>query len=1098
MHASFIASRVASRSPSRPVARLARARRDMGHGTSRYFAPIRARLSRARYDDDDDDDDDDARRVTRRVTRRATRANANARPRSVSPMSTVSSSSSSEEAAAEEANEGRNARASPSPREPTRRRRRRRDGSNANARARASPSSPEAKAVRARERMRKFIARGSKANERSRYDYRSRAKGVMGFEKFSDDDEDSAAGDEDSWMVDEEEEEVDEEGEEEGDDGEEDDEDAFGARRRRRKRTNPFESGEDEENEAPEPTRRRLIRKMDVSDARDEKTAKTAKTKTPEKRSSARVKTQRAKKSREAAQHAESLMKSSLDDVMLRQEEQDRLSNESASSATDDDDGFIVDDDGENEDEDEVMNVTPRKKRLSLGAHVDEALRSDDGPALIRALARLDEVPRQGRVLISAAAYNASSVVPMLLGKGIRIDGALGKRGDARVHLDDVSEALHAACERGHVDFVHAVRNCIGLAQFCRGGPAGGWPRNACGGTLVHSAANNEAASAECVAAAIMAESSSGDNSKMALPSWTTLDDDAQGGRTALMIAVSAGDGWENCVAELVRDIKRFGPAKTRAVLQLKEPRNGCTAIHFAASSGAVKLLQIFISECEASVNAKDYASATPLHYASMVGKTEAVRLLLHHHADRLARDESGWIPLLYANFHSERDAVLELLRERVVPQLEMMCASARGDATEKTVQQVQKVFELLATIPEYYDSINECVARDRATVFPIIEILRASNIMSILDMKNRLAILRTNYVQPAVSYSTGFKVTKQGDLWKSLVRRYQSNKTMFLGSSVSCSYEAYGSSGPGVTRDVFTSIAKELCDADLEHVQLFEQDDAQTYVLKRGLDRASRKMELVMFGEVMALVLLNCKNALLPIPFSSLFMRRVLSSSEKEFSLDGLENAYPQEVKSIRYVLECDDPETLETLSLSFTDEKGVLVDVTSANRARFASSKRREMTQRIIDDDSASDIRDGLLHVLQPAALGMLSPEEFILAVCGSHDIDVDEWRRFADAPSSQQLSWLWNIVGRMKTDEKALLLQFSTGSALVPVGGFAKLSPRWSVHFNEYMSAAKLPTTSTCFNTMNCPKYPSEEIFEQRLMTAIRHGAAGFAFG
>ena len=126
-----------------------------------------------------------------------------------------------------------------------------------------------------------------------------------------------------------------------------------------------------------------------------------------------------------------------------------------------------------------------------------------------------------------------------------------------------------------------------------------------------------------------------------------------------------------------------------------------------------------------------------------------------------------------------------------------------------------------------------------------------------------------TNYVQPAARYSTWLKVTKQGDLWKSLVRRYQSNKTIFLGSSVSCSYEAYGSSGPGVTRDVFTSIAKELCDADLEHVQLFEQDDAQTYVLKRGLDRASRKMELVMFGEVMALVLLNRKNALLPIPFS-------------------------------------------------------------------------------------------------------------------------------------------------------------------------------------------------------------------------------------
>ena len=123
--------------------------------------------------------------------------------------------------------------------------------------------------------------------------------------------------------------------------------------------------------------------------------------------------------------------------------------------------------------------------------------------------------------------------------------------------------------------------------------------------------------------------------------------------------------------------------------------------------------------------------------------------------------------------------------------------------------------------------------------------------------------------------------------------------------------------------------------------------------------------------------------------------MRRVLSSSEKKFSLDELENAYPQEVKSIRYILECDDPETLESLSLSFTDEKGVLVDVT-ANRSALRVASRLEMTQRIIDDDSASDIRDGLLHVLKPAALGMLSLEEFILAVCGSHDIDVDEWRR------------------------------------------------------------------------------------------------------
>ena len=913
----------------------------------------------------------------------------------------------------------------------------------------------------------------------------------MGFEKFSDDDADPPSSDENSWMVDDEDEDEDEddENDDDGSDDGEDDEGAVGARHRRRKRTNPFESDEEEEEKkAPAPTRRRLIRKTDLSEMRDEKAT--------EKRSSARVKTQRAKKSQEAAHHAESLMKSSLDDVMLRQEEEDRLSNES--SVSEEEDGFIVYDEEQNQGEDEVVNVTPRKKRLSLGADVDEALQSDDGPALVRALARLDEVPRPGRVLISAAAYNASSAVPLLLGKGMRIDGALGKRGDARVHVVDVSEALHAACERGHADFVHAVRKYVGMAQFCRGGAAGGWPRNACGGTLVHSAANNETASAECVRAAIMAESSSDVDSKTELPSWTTLDDDEQGGRTALMIAVSAGDGWENCVAELLGDIKRFGPEKTRAVLLIKEVRNGCTAVHLAASSGAVKSLQLFITECASSVNAQDYESATPLHYASMVGKTEAVQLLLRHDADRLARDKSGWIPLLYANFHSERDAVLELLRSQVVDQIRMMVDIARGDAPEENVSQVRAVFELLATIPEYYDSINQCIAKDRSTGFTIIDMLRASNIISILDYPNRLAMLRENHPLPTLKDFTKIRVTKQGDVWNSLMRQYNSDDALFLARDVSCSYDAYQSYGPGVTRDVFTSIAKELCDADAGgSAQLFEQDDAQTYVLKRGSGRASRKTELVMFGELMALVLLKGNNVLLPIPFSTLFMRRVLSVAEKDFSLDELQNAYPQEIKSIRYVLDCDDP---ETLSLSFTDEKGVLVDVTSANRARFASSKRRELTQRIIDDDSASDIRAGLLHVLRPAALGMLSPEEFILAVCGSHDIDVDEWRRFASSPGSfrEQLAWLWNIVGRMQTSEKALLLQFSTGSALLPVGGFAKLSPRWSVVFSDHLSNRNLPTTATCFNTMNCPKYPSEEIFQQRLMTAIRHGAAGFAFG
>jgi hypothetical protein len=41
-----------------------------------------------------------------------------------------------------------------------------------------------------------------------------------------------------------------------------------------------------------------------------------------------------------------------------------------------------------------------------------------------------------------------------------------------------------------------------------------------------------------------------------------------------------------------------------------------------------------------------------------------------------------------------------------------------------------------------------------------------------------------------------------------------------------------------------------------------------------------------------------------------------------------------------------------------------------------------------------------------------------------------------------SDQIITWFWDIVSRLKEEEKALLLKFSTGSPCVPIGGFASL--------------------------------------------------------
>jgi len=44
-----------------------------------------------------------------------------------------------------------------------------------------------------------------------------------------------------------------------------------------------------------------------------------------------------------------------------------------------------------------------------------------------------------------------------------------------------------------------------------------------------------------------------------------------------------------------------------------------------------------------------------------------------------------------------------------------------------------------------------------------------------------------------------------------------------------------------------------------------------------------------------------------------------------------------------------------------------------------------------------------------------------------------------------SDEVVRWLWKLIKSLKEEEKALLLQFATGSPCLPVGGFSELKVR-----------------------------------------------------
>lgn len=149
-----------------------------------------------------------------------------------------------------------------------------------------------------------------------------------------------------------------------------------------------------------------------------------------------------------------------------------------------------------------------------------------------------------------------------------------------------------------------------------------------------------------------------------------------------------------------------------------------------------------------------------------------------------------------------------------------------------------------------------------------------------------------------------------------------------------------------------------------------------------------------------------------------------------------------------------------------------------------------------------------------------------DFQLLVCGTGEVSVVDWRAHALVNGSGRefervLGWFWAAVTNFSTEERARLLQFTTGCSQLPPGGFQvsfivyryryfylfyfnninlkiysqiqDLSPRFQLVAAPTFGA--LPTAHTCFNQLCLPDYDSYEQFVNALLWAINEGSEGF---
>ena len=176
----------------------------------------------------------------------------------------------------------------------------------------------------------------------------------------------------------------------------------------------------------------------------------------------------------------------------------------------------------------------------------------------------------------------------------------------------------------------------------------------------------------------------------------------------------------------------------------------------------------------------------------------------------------------------------------------------------------------------------------------------------------------------------------------------------------------------------------------------------------------------------------------------------------------------------------------------------------VTEKNKAEYVDLYARYKLAKAEGlEEGIRSFRRGMADVVPSSCLDIFAAQELELLLCGMPAIKVEEWKASAIysgnhrdglpfGPDSPLALWFWQIVEALPQAECALLLKFSTGSAMVPSQGFEHLmglsgEQRFTIALMPH-GDERLPTASTCFNLLKLPDYSSKAILEERKLLLL----------
>ncbi|KAG7164827.1 ubiquitin-protein ligase E3A-like isoform X1 [Homarus americanus] len=376
-----------------------------------------------------------------------------------------------------------------------------------------------------------------------------------------------------------------------------------------------------------------------------------------------------------------------------------------------------------------------------------------------------------------------------------------------------------------------------------------------------------------------------------------------------------------------------------------------------------------------------------------------------------------------------------------------------------------------------YYDNRIRMYSERRISIYQqVIEGMPANPYL-------KLRIRRDHIIDDALVELEMVALENPGDLKKQMVVEFEGEQGIDEG---------------GVSKEFFQLIVEQIFNPD--YAMFCLNNETRTFWFNPNCFESDAQFTLV--GIVLGLAIYN--NVILDVHFPPVMYKKLCS---KPGSFHDLREWNPTLYRSLVELLEYEGEDMedvfMQTFRVGYQDVFGTSLThdlKTDGDNILVSQSSKHEFVELYADfllnkmvERQFRAFRRGFNMVTDDSPLANLfRPEELELLVCGSQHYDFMELMKSAEydggyTSETSIIQAFWELVHDMSTEDKKKLLQFTTGSARVPVGGLARLK---LIIARQSSDCDRLPTAHTCFNVLLLPEYSSKEKLKDRLYKAIKY--------